>query len=108
MCISIFAVKSFVAVIRYLFSLPCVSGRYLLSECFSQDPLENYFGQLRSRGGFCTNPTLQSCLQSSQSIRVQGSLSMLPVRGNWSKKRRLFNEEEVVDDTPLKKRPRHK
>ena len=77
-----FTVKSFVGLSKYLLSLPGLSGKYLLSEHFSQDPVENYFGQLRSAGGWCQNPTLQSCIYSSQSLRVQGSMSMLPVRGN--------------------------
>lgn len=35
------AVKSFTKVTRYLLSLPEVQGHYLLSENFSQDPIEN-------------------------------------------------------------------
>ena len=59
-----------------------VSGQYILSSCFNQDPLENYFGNLRSRGGWCDNPSVKSALESAQSLRVQGSLSMMPIRGN--------------------------
>ena len=102
------AVKSFVAVTKYLLNLPCTSGRYILSECFSQDPLENFFGQIRAGGGYCKNPTFQSCLTSTQSIRVQGSLAMLPVRGNSCRKKRRRIAEEIIDNTPLAKRPRHK
>ena len=32
---------------------------YLLSEVFSQDPLERYFSRQRHRGGSCENPTAQ-------------------------------------------------
>lgn len=31
--------------------------KYLLSEVFSQDPLERYFSKQRHRGGSCENPT---------------------------------------------------
>ncbi len=44
-------VKSFVEVTKYLLTLPGIKGQFILSECFSQDPLENYFGQLHARGG---------------------------------------------------------
>ena len=57
-----------------------VSGQYILSSCFNQDPPENYFGNLRSRGGWCDNPSVKSALESAQSLRVQGSLSMMPIR----------------------------
>ena len=105
--ILVLAVKSFVEVTRYLLSLLNVQGHYLLSEHFSQDPVENYFGQLRARGSYSSNPTVQACLTSAQFLRVQGSLAMLPLRGNSSRKKRLFTEE-VIDNTPLAKRPRHK
>ena len=86
-------------VIRYLTTLPGVTGQYVLSECFSQDPLENYFGQLRARGGRCENPTIKGTLESAQSLRVQGSLAMQLVRGNSSRKRRLFPDQEKIDET---------
>ena len=95
-------------VIRYLTTLPGVTGQYILSECFSQDPLENYFGQLRVRGGRCENPTVKATLESAQSLRVQGSLAMQPVRGNSSRKRRLFPDQEKIDETPIPKRGRSK
>ena len=98
-------VKSFVEMVKYLLSQPETKGRYILSEHFSQDPLENYFGQLRARGGRCQNPTIQDCLTSAQSLRAQGSVSLTPVRGNSNRKRRLF-PKEIIDDTPLAKRPR--
>lgn len=99
-------VKAFTEVTRYLLTLPGVACQYVLSETFSQDPLENYFGQVRSRGGWCDNPTAKSCLESAQSLRVQGSQAMLPVRGNSSRKRRLLQGVEDVSNIPLPKRPR--
>ena len=100
--------NSFIEVTRYLLQIPGVKGQYILSECFCQDALENYFGQLRARGGRSDNPTVQSCLHSAQSIRVQRSFAMETIRGNSSRKRRLFKGKDVIDDSPLPKRPRKK
>lgn len=101
------SVKSFTEVTRFLFTLPEMEGHYLLSERFSQDPIENYFGQQRSRGGWSSNPTVSSLVTAAQSLRVQGSQAMIPIRGNSSRKRKLF-PQEVIDHNPLPKRPRHK
>lgn len=99
-------VKSFVELARYLLKLPEVSGHYLLSERFSQDPIENYFGRQRAAGGYSQNPTVQACITNAQSLRVQGSHALNPVRGNSSRKRRLFHDKEIIDNTPLPKRKR--
>jgi hypothetical protein len=56
--------------------------------------------------GYSQNPTVQACVTNAQSLRVQGSLAMDPVRGNSSRKRRRLNAE-IIDDTPLPKRKRH-
>ncbi len=101
------AVRSFCEITRYLLSIDEGRVPYLLSEHFTQDPIENYFGQQRSRGGRCQNPTVQACISSAQSLRVQGSLAMMPLRGNSRRKRRLI-PDEVVDEQRLRKRPRKK
>ena len=67
---------------------------FLLSEWLSQDPLENYFGQQRAQGGRNENPNLQQCLCNAAAIRVQKSLATDSVRGNCSRKRRLYGEEQ--------------
>ena len=72
----IYAVRSFVEATRYLLTLPGVTGQYLLSERFSQDPLENYFSRQRASGGRCDNPTASNTLNCAQSLRVQGSLAL--------------------------------
>ena len=88
----------------FLLALPDAKDQFLLSERLSQDPLENYFGCQRGRGGRNENPSVGSTLDSAQSIRVQRSLALKPVRGNCGRKRQP--QKEVVDDTPLSKRPR--
>ena len=88
---------------RYLTTLPGTTGQYFLSERISQDPLENYFGRVRARGGRCENPTAKDCLVSAQSLRVQGSFAMEPIRGNSSRKKRLFPGGCEIDNVPLSK-----
>ncbi len=97
--------KSFVEMGKYLLS-DTSDGLFLLSERFSQDPLENYFGQQRARGGRNEHPNLQQCLHNAAAIRIQKSIATDPVRGNCKRKRYL-NQEQIIDDTPLPKRKRH-
>ena len=101
-----FIVNSFVELTHYLLELPEVSGHYLLSERFSQDPVENYFSRQRAAGGYNQNPSVQQCIRNAQSLRVQGSHALNPVRGNSSRKCRLFQDSEIIDETPLPKRKR--
>jgi len=98
--------ESFVERTRYLLKLPGVTGHYFLSERLSQDPIENYFGRQRARGGRSDNPTVKACLENAQSLRVQGSFALQPLRGNSSRKKRLFPTEPIIDNTPLTKQPR--
>ena len=67
-------VRSFVEATRYLLTLPGVTGQYLLSERFSQDPLENYFSRQRASGGRCDNPTASNTLNSARVFRCRGCL----------------------------------
>lgn len=53
----ILTVHSFIELGPQLLQLDGVE--YLLSEVFSQDPLERYFSRQRHRGGSCDNPTAQ-------------------------------------------------
>lgn len=75
---------------------------------FSQDPLENYSVQVRAQGWRCENPTIKAALESAQSLHVQGSYAMQPVRRNSSRKQWLFKGQGVihVDEAPLPKRTR--
>ena len=63
--------KSFVEMVSYLLSQSGMEDCYILSEKFSQGPLENYFGKLQARSGYCQNFTVQACLTAAQSIRVK-------------------------------------
>ena len=96
-------VRSFVEMTKLL--LTENRGLFLLSERFSQDSLENYFGKQRARGGRNENPNLVQTLVSAAALRVQSSAAMDTVRGNCRRKRQLdFSEREAISDTPLPKR----
>ena len=106
MSISSILVKSFVEITKFLLQDPS-QKLYFLSERLSQDPLENYFGQQRARGGRNENPSLHQCVHNAAAVRVQKSMALEAVRGNCSRKRRLFSKkEQSIDNTPLPKRRR--
>lgn len=100
-------VKSFVEMAKFLLT-EANAKLFFLSERISQDPLENYFGQQRARGGRNENPNLQQCLYSAAAIRVQKSIATDPVRGNCGRKKRLYGDTQPeIDNAPLPKRKRH-
>ena len=51
-------------------------SRFLLSERFTQDPLEAFFGKQRARGGRSDNPTVKRFVENTQAIRVSRSLAL--------------------------------
>ena len=89
--------------VKYFFTVEGSDKFYLLSGHLNQDPIENYFGQQRAAGGRMDNPSVKQVLENSMSIKQQGSMALMPVRGNSSRKRLLY-PTEVVDETPLSKR----
>ena len=91
---------SFVEMTRYL--LTESRDVFFLSERVSQDPLENYFGKQRARGGRNEHPDLTQCLTNAAALKIQKSLALDPVRGNCRRKREVENEE--IDDKLLPKR----
>lgn len=77
-------------------------SRFLLSERFTQDPLEAFFGKQRARGGRSDNPTVKRFVENTQAIRVSRSLAL---GGSSSVKRTLdFDVEKLCEKLP--KRPR--
>ena len=104
-------VHSFVDLTKYILTKHSGENLFILSERFSQDPLENYFGQQRARGGRSDNPTVQRSLHNVGALRIQKSMALDPVRGNSRRKRRLFDDKDEItlndiDSTPLPKRKR--
>ena len=99
--------NSFVEMVEFLLANNSDESLFILSERFSQDPIENYFGKQRSRGGRNEHPNLQQCMTNAGALRMQGSIALDPVRGNSSRKRWINNDESIaIDSTPLPKRKR--
>ena len=75
---------AFIEFTRYLLTMKEVKGKKLafLSNSLCQDPLENYFGCQRQRGGTNDNPTVNEFQNNTQALRVINSLCRGPVRGN--------------------------
>ena len=81
--------------------------KFLLSERFCQDPVETFFSHQRSKGGHSDNPTVKQFLDNTESIRIQKSAALAPLRGNCSRKYSKREQQVIeVDNTPLKKRKR--
>ena len=64
--------KSFTELAPKLLDLPGVE--YLLSEVFSQDPLERYFSKQRHRGGSNENPTAYQVPYNASTLVQQRSI----------------------------------
>ena len=63
-----------------MFTPPDVDS--FLSQRISQDPLENFFGCQRQRGGTHDNPNLQEFQKNMQALRVVNSFAKGPKAGN--------------------------
>lgn len=50
--------------------------KYILTECFNQDPVEIYFGQQRARGHRSDNPSVHQFMDNTQAIIIQKSLAI--------------------------------
>lgn len=97
-----FTGKSFVELVRYLFTLNDVKS--FLSQRICQDPIEHFFGCQRQRGAVHDNPNVQEFLKNTQALRVVNSVARAPLRGNCR-----HGTKDVVDKEncePLPKRPR--
>lgn len=101
-CHSIFnAVKSFVELVRYIFTIPGV--KVFLSRNICQDPLEKFFGCQRQMGATHDNPTVMEFQRNSQALRVVNSFCKDIIKGNCRGNKR--GSENIDDcDQPLPKR----
>ena len=94
------AVKAFVELVQYLFTIPGV--KVFLSEKISQDPIEKFFGCQRQRGRVNENPNAKEFMKNTQALRVINGMCPSVTRGNC----RGNNEQQKLDVTPLHKRSR--
>ena len=83
LCIPYIAL-SFIGFVKFMFSLPEVKDNNLafLSNNICQDPLEQFFGCQRQRGGTSDNPNVIEFCHNTQALRVVDSFCRAPVRGN--------------------------
>ena len=92
-----------------MFSLPEVQGEKsaLLSTNISQDPLENFFGCQRLRGGTSDNPSVSEFYQNTQALRVVNFFCRGPVRGNC---RGVKASQNITEEAslPLPRRQKNK
>ncbi|XP_057290356.1 uncharacterized protein LOC130613056 [Hydractinia symbiolongicarpus] len=93
-------VKSFVELTKLLLQSPNV--KMILSEKFSQDPLEEHFARQRRSGGTCDNPTLYQFGQHELSLLVMKSELIRDLRGNT----RRGNQNQIhLDVNDMRKLP---
>ena len=57
-------------------------GKFLLSETFSQDPLEKHFTRQRRRGGCCENPSSYAFVNQELLLNVVQSNLIKEMKGN--------------------------
>ena len=76
--------KAFVELGKTLLQQPGVN--MLLSEKFSQDPLEERFARQRRSGGTCNNPTLHQFGEHEMNLQVMRYELITDLRGNVHKK----------------------
>ena len=95
--------QSFIELTKYLFTIPGV--KFFFSERLNQDPLESFFGKQQQRGGGSDNPNVAQFVSGTSSLQVQRSIAVQPLRGNCRRKRTLLEDEDLLSDTPLPKRP---
>jgi hypothetical protein len=74
---------------------------YVLTECFMQDVLEDYFGHQRARGGRSDNPTAQQFGYNDLTIATQRDIAPV-IRGNVGGRYEV-QKWKVVSDEPVKK-----
>lgn len=95
------AVNSFVELTKELLVEEGV--QYVLSEKFSQDPIEEYFSKQRGAGGSNDNPTIQQVANNMLTLQVAGAAVKASKYGNVTKS----DGTDDVQGLPLPKRKRH-
>ena len=80
--------------------------KYVLTEKFTQDLLELYFGLQRACGFTNNNPTLQQFGYNDNAIRARGALAKVQVEGNTKggQENHKFSWDAVNNEPLPKKR----
>ena len=98
------AVHSFMDLIKFIFTIPGVKS--FLSERISQDPLEQFFGRQRQRGGVNENPTCQQFIHNNSALRMVNSIKIDTHKGNVGRQEPTCNKSIHVSSEQLPKRRR--
>ena len=80
--------------------------KYFLSERISQDPLENFFGCQRQRGGTSENPNVKDFCKNTQALRVINSVCGTVSKGNSRGNKQMIDLQ--TENKPLPKRHKAK
>ncbi len=78
----------------------------MLSEVFSQDPLEAFFSKQRHKGGSCDNPSVQQFLYNTVSLVQQGDVYKDLKTMNVQSTKKKFDSSIVDKPLPRRKRRR--
>lgn len=92
-------VRSFVALTKLLLQQDGV--QFVLSERFSQDPLEQHFSKQRSAGGSNDNPTLHQFGFQELALNVMGNDLIRGLRGNTGRKVNAAVKLDIHDKRKL-------
>jgi len=95
-------VKSFVTLSKELLQIEGV--KFILSEKFSQDPLEEHFAKQRRKGGCNDNPTLEQFGRQELVLNVMNSNLITELRGNSNRNQDL--NLTALDNRKLPKKKR--
>ena len=87
------------ALIKELLSIPNVE--YVLTQKLNQDPVEQYFGKQRMKGGASDNPTVNEFAYNTNKIAVAGSSMIRDVAGNVRKRKVPL---DINKEVPMMKR----
>ena len=102
---TLLSVKSFVELIRYIFTIPGV--KVFLSEKICQHPLEKFFGCQRQHGAVNDNPNVQQFCCNTRALRtIQGICP--DVKGNCRGLKRPHAIDWEKENVPLPKRQKHR
>lgn len=79
--------------------------KVFLSQRICQDPLENFFGYQRQRGGTHDNPNVNEFQKNMQALRVINSFARGPAKGNCRGFDGDYTEVDIQkENKPLPKR----
>ena len=79
--------------------------KFINARVFCQDPIEQFFGKQRGRGGGSTNPNVKKFFENTRTIHLKGNLGLRKYRGNAQE---VIDEEEGISYEPLPKRRRER